>query len=254
MLAVERANMIMEILQRQGSALVTELSKQLNVTEETIRKDLGMLEKQQKLKRVHGGAYITKELETEAPAKLRKQLCIAQACMQYIEDGDTIFLDRSTTACQIAQHIRTSGKKITVITNSLDVLTELSGCEAVNLISSGGTLRHSSDSFYGPSALNALSGYYATKAFVSCSGMSENFGISDFIESEAEIRKVMLQNAAYKYLIADHLKFSRTAPFLIQNFDSLNMVFTGEEISNEWHSFFSSKQIEVVIAGKTSAV
>ena len=254
MLARDRVNMIMEILQQNGSALVSELSAQFGVTEETIRRDLSTLEKENKLRRVHGGAYISKEFEKEIPVNLRRQLCtneknaIASACLDFISDGDTIFLDRSTTACQIARLLKEKNYRVTVVTNSFEICTELASSETVRLISLGGTYHVSTSSFSGNITHESISKIYAAKSFISCSGMQLDFGMGDNFETEAQIRLDMLKNSRERYLIVDHYKIGKIASFFIADYSQIDVVITDYEINDEWRALFSSKNIRVYIA------
>ena len=162
MLAIERKNEILSILQKEQRVLVSELSQRYNVTEETIRRDLEKLEREGFVKKTYGGAVLNKNISVDLPLKIREKtnrkekLAIAQKVAELVEEGECIMLDSSSTSLMIAQSLKKK-EKLTVITNSVEVLIELSGCEGIQVISTGGTLRDSSLSLVGKAASDILS-------------------------------------------------------------------------------------------------
>ena len=184
MLAIERKNEILAILQKEQRVLVAELSLRYNVTEETIRRDLEKLEKEGYVKKTYGGAVLNKNSTTDMPLKIREKTNrkekqkIAQKVASLIEEGECIMLDSSSTSLLIAQELKKK-KKLTVITNSVEVLIELSGCEGIKAISTGGILRDSSLSLVGKAAQDVLSRYNVDKAVLSCKGIDIEKGVTD---------------------------------------------------------------------------
>ena len=130
MFALERQKKILDTLSRDGSVFVSKLSSELGVTEETIRRDLEKLEKQESLRRTHGGAVPIDETTYELSLEKRKSTNVdakkrlAKKASEYVVSGDTIFLDASTTTFFMAKEIKHK-KNVTVITNSIRVLGEL---------------------------------------------------------------------------------------------------------------------------------
>lgn len=253
MLAIDRQNSIVAELNTKGSITVSEMSKLLNVTEETIRRDLEKLEGSNILRRVHGGAYLLRGFEDEAPIDLRKSILtfekkqIGDRCCEEINHLDSIMLDSSTTALYIAKKLKTENKKVTVITNSLDTINELDGSDNINLICIGGTFRSTSRSFTGYSTLKSLAQYHAAKAFVSGSGIHLGFGITDHIDSEAQIRSLMLQNVNTRYIIADSSKFGKTAVNVVCSLDKINCLVTETTPDGEWVKKLNELKIRLIV-------
>ena len=139
MFAVERQKKIMELLESEGAVWVNKLSAELKVTEETVRRDLEKLEKQEMLLRTHGGAVPFAQSNNELSLEKRKKINtdikvkLAKEAVKNILSGDTIFLDASTTTFYIAKEIKDI-KNITVVTNSLRVINELAGKADINVI------------------------------------------------------------------------------------------------------------------------
>ena len=146
MLAIERKNEILATLQKEQRVLVTELSQRYNVTEETIRRDLEKLEKEGFVKKTYGGAVLNSNTNLDLPLRIREknnQEEIASKVADMIEEGDSLMLDASSTSLMIAKKLKKL-KKLTVITNAVEVLIELSGQEGIKVISTGGVLRDAS--------------------------------------------------------------------------------------------------------------
>jgi DeoR/GlpR family transcriptional regulator of sugar metabolism len=248
MLGVDRRKKISEMLKEQGSVTVSELSELFNVNMETVRRDLHKMEKDKQLVRTYGGAYIIGNVHADIPIFIREVTYlegkdqIGKICAGLIENGDTIILDSSTTSLHIAEHIK-DRKNIIVLTNAIKIALKLADAKGIKVISTGGTLRPSSLSYVGYVAVNALNGFFADKAFVSCTGVDLNNGLTDSSEQEAEIRMKMLKQAKKKILIADNTKFGNTSFAQIAKLDTIDCVVTDKPLSKEWEKEFIQKNI-----------
>ena len=116
MLAIERKNEILSILQKEQRVLVSELSQRYNVTEETIRRDLEKLEREGFVKKTYGGAVLNKHITMDMPLKIREQTnrkekqAIARKVASLVEEGDCMMLDSSSTSLMIAQELKKKKK------------------------------------------------------------------------------------------------------------------------------------------------
>lgn len=253
MLAVDRRKGILSRLKAAGSITVSELSVLYNVSEETIRRDLSRLEREGLLEKTYGGAYIKDGMHREVPFSLRnvahveEKEQIGRRGAELIENGDTIFIDASTTALHVGQAI--NGKEnLIVITNALAAAYRLAEETDAKVICIGGTLRKTSLTAVGRFAENAIKNYYADKAFFSCDGVDRENGITDANENEAEVRKAMLQQAKKRILVADHTKFNRTSFVLIDRFEHVDTVITDQPLSEPWVHFLQNKNIDYIIS------
>ncbi|WP_294152074.1 DeoR/GlpR family DNA-binding transcription regulator [uncultured Selenomonas sp.] len=159
----ERQEAILNLLARDGKVRVKDLSEMFKVTEDCIRKDLGALEKQGKLKRTYGGAVVRREnlhmLEvskhrnTDVEAKRR----IAQAAVKLIHDKDMVFLDISTSNLAIAELLVKTDREMTVVTNMIDILVVLARNPKIRLVFAGGKINKSRDGFWGGMTLDFIS-------------------------------------------------------------------------------------------------
>jgi DeoR/GlpR family transcriptional regulator of sugar metabolism len=240
MLAATRKKRIKDLLTEKKSVTVSELSDKFNVTEETIRRDLNALHKEGALIRTHGGAFIQEGTLNEINYNLREtdhienKRIIGRKCAQYVQNGDSIFLDSSTTASFVAEAIRK--KRITVLTDSLKIANMLSSENDIHLIVTGGEFSQRSNSFIGTGNLMSLNQYYVDSAFISCRYVSMQNHITDSNDNLALIRQKILERSNKTFLIADYSKFDKTSFYHICNFDSLYAIVTDKPLSPEWHS------------------
>ena len=140
MLALERRNLILEKLQEEKRVVVSELSQLYSVSEETIRRDLDKLEKEGLATKSYGGAVINEDVGIDLPFNVRKNQNVqgkqkmAEIAASMVNDGDHIFLDASTTAVFVAKALKEK-ERLTVVTNSMEILLELSDVSGWNIIS-----------------------------------------------------------------------------------------------------------------------
>lgn len=248
MLAVERRNLILEKLQDEKKVVVSELSVQFGVSEETIRRDLDKLDKDGLATKSYGGAVLNENTSIDMPFNIRKKRnmhgkqVIAQMISGLIEDGEHIILDPSTTAVAIVKTLKNK-KRLTIITNSIEVLVELSDVSGWDVISSGGTLKENYLALVGPKALEGISSFNADKVILSCKGIDLTKGITDANEMFSQVKQTMLHSAKQCILAADHTKFGNVAFSQICDLTAIDMVVTDIRPSAEWLAFFEEKGI-----------
>ncbi|PTM53289.1 DeoR/GlpR family DNA-binding transcription regulator [Desmospora activa] len=236
MLVAERRHEIVASVDREGSIRVTELAKRFGVTEETIRRDLERLESQGKLLRSHGGAVTLKkngERETSFQEReityVTEKTAIAREAVKRVEEGDTILLDASTTAWQMARLL--SDIPLTVLTNSIKVAVELADRMHIQVISTGGALSPRSLSYIGPLAERSLEGYHVNKLFFSCGGADLRSGLSDSNEWQAQLKRRMIAIADHSTLLIDHSKFDRRTFAVFADWKEIDAIITDTQSS-----------------------
>lgn len=248
----ERQRKIVELVNQRLSIRVTELSKIFSVTEETIRRDLEKLEKENLLARSHGGAVSIEKEQRETSFREREitnaaeKKAIAVEAIRLIEPGDQIVLDASTTAWYMAKEL--PDMPLTVLTNSINVAIELSKKSQIRVISTGGTLLAQSLSYVGPLAERSLSMYHVNKAFLSCKGVHLEKGLSDFNESQALVKKQMMDIADQTVLMADSSKLGIRSFSHIASLADIDWVITDMDIDEAAKTQIEEKKIKVVIA------
>ena len=249
MLALERRNLILEKLQEEKRVVVSELSQLYNVSEETIRRDLDKLEHEGYAIKSYGGAVINENMSIDMPFNVRKnrnvlgKQKIAELVAGMIHDGDQIMLDASTTAVFIAKAIKDK-ERLTVITNSIEIMIELADVSGWTIISTGGTMKEGYLALLGTSAEDSIRSYYVDKAFVSCKAFDRERGIMDSNELFAHAKQVMMNSAKTSILAVDHSKFDNTAFSRVVNTQNLSAVVTDVKPSQEWMEYFSARNIK----------
>ncbi len=214
MLPLERQNTILELVRQRRAITVEELCRQLYSSGATIRRDLKMLEQSGLLRRTHGGAVFVEDAAKDSPAMLREaenpgpKSIIAQKARALIRDGQTLFLDSSTTACRLAERLTGFGQ-LRVVTNGLKTAMILSEIPGIQVYATGGKLRENAQSFVGTQATEAIARFHADLAFFSCRGIHPEGGITDSNEDEADVKKAYLQNASRSVLLCDSSKLGR---------------------------------------------
>ncbi len=252
MLAVERRNKIEEIVQKNGRVLVVELATMFDVTTETIRGDLEKLEKQGVLVRTYGGATLAEGSSAEATVSERDVINfggkqrIGMRAAELIRDGETVFLDASTSALHIARNIKKK-RSLTVITNSERIISELIGCEGIKIISLGGLLAPKNLSFVGRLVEKTIrENYFANKVFFSCRGATLSRGLTEANEEEAEIKKAMIDRSENAIFLCDHTKIGKIGVPLIDDFSHIDTIITDISLSDEWKTALSEKDIRII--------
>ncbi len=251
MLAIERRNKILARLKAEQHVVVSELAKQFGVSEETIRRDLDKMEGEGLVIKSYGGAVLSENGVAELPFVVRKRshveekMKIASVAASLIDDGDAIILDASSTAVFIAQKLKTK-KNITLITNSVEVLMELSDVVGWRILSTGGTLKEESCALVGPVAEGMLASYHVGKAILSCKGLDEEGGFSDSNDSHASLKRKMLACGAQKIFAVDSSKFGRRSFIGISGFDGIDAVITDRRPDENWMQLFAAHGVEVL--------
>ena len=249
MLAVERRKIILEKVHEEKKVIVSELSKEFEVSEETIRRDLEKLAEEGHVIKSYGGAVINEIGSIDLPFNVRwkanavgKQK-IANLVSQEIMDGEHIFLDASTTAVFIAKNIKQK-KNLTIVTNSIEILLELSDVTGWNIIDTGGILKGDSMSLVGKKATDNIEKYNADKVFLSCKGINQKKGVTEGNDEMASIKQSMIDSAAKVYLTVDSSKFDKVGFASICPLSEIDVVITDKKPEAEWIEIFKEKGIE----------
>lgn len=251
MLALERRNLILEKLQIEKRVVVSELSQLYGVSEETIRRDLEKLENDGLAIKSYGGAVINDNSNMDMPFNIRKnrnvagKQKIAELAAKLVEDGDHIMIDASTTGVFIARALKQKSR-LTVVTNSLEAIIELSDVSGWDIISTGGLLKEGYLALLGGAARAGVEKYCVDKLFLSCKGVSMDYGFMDSLEIFAEVKQSMIHASKKVYLAVDHTKFDQDSFCRIDTFAGLSGVITDREPEGKWLRLFGSLGVECI--------
>ncbi|CUO30813.1 HTH-type transcriptional repressor glcR [[Eubacterium] contortum] len=247
----ERLMVIRQCIQNMKKVSVAELSSQCSVTEETIRRDLDKLEAEGVVTRIHGGAIWNADVQKEGihfykrmSKNLKEKQNIARKTAELLEGKHTIIADSSTTVME-ALKLMQDNPDVTIVTNSTEVFREFQQ-SAVNVISVGGEFNKKSLSLQGQLAKSNMSKYHVSVALISCKSVDIEKGVQDSNESEAEIKKIMLEQADEVALLADHTKFDQTAFVCLIDLKSVNYIITDRQPSDIWIHYCRENGIELI--------
>ena len=233
---IERKAGIMKILEESGRVEVNGLASYFYASRETIRRDLREMESDGLLTRTHGGAVanLTADLSLgEQPVEIREiqhireKSAICKRAAEYIQNGDSIFVDNSSTCLYLLQFIPRD-YQITLFTNSLKLLIGLTEARLNNVmaICLGGQFNSSNFSTYGSLSLKSAADFYPNKAFMSCAGIHLPDELTDSSFLEVDTKRLMIERSQQTFLLADHTKFGRTGQVFLSNFSAIDLLIT----------------------------
>jgi DeoR family transcriptional regulator of aga operon len=251
MLIDERRQHMLAKIQRDGRVLVSELSDALGISRITIRKDLDYLQSKGLVQRTHGGALsaqssalLDPSLREKEQKQSKEKQRIAEAAALLVEEGLCVLLDSGTTTTAIARELRRFSR-LTVITNAVNIATELAGTD-FEVILTGGTLRKNSFSLVGPLAEEALSEMHADILFLGVDGFDTRVGLTTPNFLESRVNRAMVNAATRVVVVCDSTKFGRRSLALIVPPTAIHTVITDNQLGDEDVETLKSASIEVI--------
>lgn len=211
----ERLEAILEGLSTDGSVAVAMLMERFGVSAATIRRDLNLLERQHLLTRTHGGAVMQGVLY-ELPLRYKasrheaEKRRIAEAAVARVAEGAAVGLTGGTTTTEVARALA-DRQRLTVVTNALNIASELAIRPNIKLVVTGGYARAESYELVGPLAVQSLSGLHLDIVFVGADGISRSDGLTTHHEVEADTNRALIERAKRVIVVADGSKLGRVA-------------------------------------------
>ena len=260
MLPADRLQHVLDILKEHHSVSCSELCEYFRVSPGTVRKDLRILEELGHAKRTYGGAVLA-GAAPDAPAVVSEREVIpagvkdqiGRRAAQLVRDGETVFIDGSTTSHFVARHLKHK-EGLTVITNAERVVMELCDCEQIRTICTGGVLRRSNLSYVGETAERLIrETFYADHMFFSCFGVSGQFGIFDAVESETNIKKAMFGSARNIVLLCDSSKFGKLGFPKLADLSQVDCLISDFCPDGAWEALLAEQQVELIRVAPESA-
>ena len=238
MYALERHRAIVEQVSAAGRASVVELAEALDVTPETIRRDLSILERQGLIRRVHGGAIPVHRPAFEPTVDLRAEVLpdekrrIALAALDEVPQAGAIIIDAGTSTGQLLSLIG-DDRELTVVTNSVQHALVLAGRPNINLLLVGGRVRGRTLACVDSWATNALKGLWPDVAIIGTDGVSVERGLTTPDRTEAEIKSAMLGAARRKVVLADHTKFGTDQFASFAPLDEIDVIISDSGLDDD---------------------
>lgn len=251
--SVERHQFIIDYLRKYKHVNVSYLSETLKVSEVTIRKDLDKLEEDHILIRTHGGASLNESLVLE-PSFLEKEdkrtaekQAIATEAAKLVESGMKIAISTGTTVGYMPVLLRAK-ENLTVVTNAINIATQLVRDSNVNLFLTGGHTRNSTYAMVGEAAIRSLEDIYCEYAFIGTNGINIEHGITTPSMEEGVVVRKMIGSTKQTVVLADHSKFEQAAFYRVCPIEKIHILITDHLTPPEILQKIEDRGIRVIVA------
>jgi DeoR/GlpR family transcriptional regulator of sugar metabolism len=248
MLSHERKSHLLSILSETGSIVAKDVSRNLGVSEDTIRRDLRDLSKDGRLKRVHGGAVPNAPANAPFPRRIGiatpEKTAIGKHAAAMVETGSVVFVDGGTTALQLARHLP-QNLNATIITHSPNVALELLNHTNLEVEIVGGKLLRHSVVTSGAATIAWLDRYRPDICFIGATGLHPEQGITTGISEDAEVKRAIIARSGSALILASSEKFGAVSSFEIARWDDVDGLIVAEHAQAKATEFFAHLCCEI---------
>lgn len=255
LLAEQRRRKIADLLEQKGQVTVRDLVEKFGISAVTARGDLDALASNGSAVRSHGGAVRQLEANQDYPLRLKETLHrgekmkIGRAAAELVQPHEVVILDSGTTTAEVARQIKARKiQPVTIITNALNIASELIDAAGISVIVIGGLLRPVSCSFVGPQAETMLKEFHADRLFLAVDGFDLDIGASTPDVFEALLNGVMMQVSKEVNIVADSSKLGRRSVSRIGPLEKIHRLITDSRAPEDFTSALRKKGVEVLIA------
>ena len=256
MLKIIRQEKIINALENENNQKISDLCSMLNVSIATIHRDLDELERSGRIKKVFGGVVLNtaQDIETKNIIRLNTNVeekkRVALKALDYVENGDCLFIDNSTTCYYFAKMISESNfKDIVIVTNSLLIPGLFIKNDGVQVVSTGGLLVKEMNSFAGPCSIAAINEFNGTKFFFSVEAISISGGLSDIYSIDlVSVKREMFKKSKTRICLVDSSKFNKIGQSKIFNLDEVDAVITDSKFDMDKRRQFIDVRVNLIIA------
>lgn len=252
MLSSERHNYILKKIRSDGAVYTQDLIQALDVSKETVRRDLNILEQRGQLKKVYGGAILTATDNSVTPFTKRIQNQpqekreIAEFASRIVRKDMSIALDVSTTNLAIVKELKKHFESLTIVTNSLAIALELVDMHSFRVILTGGVLHHDEMSTTGNISREVMNQLNVDLYFMSCDGFSIHSGVTDFGEGEVAMKQVMMHAAAKVVLVCPSTRFDVSSLLHVCDCQQLDAVITDRALPDHIRRKYTENGIRIL--------
>jgi len=229
MLTTHRKQQILSVLKRQGRVIAKEISQEMGVSEDTIRRDLREMAQLGLLQRVHGGALPASPALADFAERERiapdGKVAIGRAAAHMIQPRQVVMLDGGTTARQVARHIALD-VQVTIVTHSPTIALELLNHPLVEVILIGGRLFKHSVVAVGAVAIEAIGEVHADTYFMGVTGVHPKTGLTTGDYEEAAVKRALSHAAAETIVLASSEKLNTASPYVVVPLSAISGIIT----------------------------
>lgn len=249
MLKEERHSYILESILNKQKVLTLELKEELNVSEDTVRRDLKELAERGQLKKVHGGAislslnpFDYKDRVVYAEDQKRE---LAAKAKHLIKDGSVVIIDGGTSNLELVRSL-SKNLRASIFTNSIPIATELADFPHIDVVFSGGRVLKNAQATVGVEAISTFSGLYADLCFLGVRSIHHQIGITEIDWEETQVKRVMIKSAAKVVSLLIPEKIDRVSPYVIGESKSLHTIVSCLPAGDQRLDFYRNMDIEIL--------
>ncbi len=251
-----RKEKIINLLIEKEEYKVEDLCSYFSVSLATIHRDLNELEREGRVKKIHGGVLLKKTEDFLTRSSIRKKMNsslkekIAKKALDFVKSDECIFIDNSSTGFYFAKKLSESKfKNIVVVTNSYEIPSLFIRNDSTQVISTGGVFLKEFDCFYGSYAINTINEFNSNKLFFSTAGISTRGDCSDLFYPElSEIKKLMFKKSKENFCLVDSTKFNKIGQSKIFRLSDVDKIISDSGCSKETREEFAKIGKEIIIA------
>lgn len=242
-----RRKEIITLLEKNSNLNAQDLSEHFKVSALTIRRDFQYLEDRNRIHRFYGGVHLVegfRDKDNKDTLLERRKNLIARKAAEFVENGDTIFINTSSTALLILKYIK--DKKVNVITNNANAVF-VQKDHNINVLLTGGELREPKESMVGEFAYNNLMRVSANKCFIGCSGISSSVGITTAVLAEVAINELMLrQCTGTAFVLSDSSKVGFNHSFVSSALNKIDYLITDDAANKLECELIKGKGVKII--------
>jgi len=251
----KRQHDILSLAEKEGYLSIENLAEIFEVTQQTIRRDINSLCDQDLLSRTHGGAFYSSGVRN-FDYKSRKSLAsdekkeIAEVVAKIIPDNSSVVINIGTTTEQVAESLLPH-KGLKIITNNINIAQIFNRSNDAEVWLAGGKVRYSDCAVIGKDTADFIKQFKVDFAIIGVSGIDNDGSLMDFDYEEVMVTKAIFEHSRKLILVADDIKFDRTAPILIGNISEIDILVTNNLPSPEIINICNTNDIEIIVATHT---
>lgn len=250
MLGATRQSAILKAVTARGSCSVSELAQELEVSGETIRRDIRVMARQGLVRKVHGGVSVPDQLrESSFRQRLLENAeakqAIARLAAAQVQSGDSLMIDTGSTTAYIAREL-VDHRDLMLITNCTEIARTLARGNSNRVFLVGGELRGDDGALFGGEAVRFVGRFRCRVAVLSIGAIDLNGGFMDFHPEEAEFSQAVIAQASRVIVAADHSKFGRQATVKVCDLSAVDTLITDQPPPQPFARRLSEAQVEIV--------
>jgi DeoR/GlpR family transcriptional regulator of sugar metabolism len=253
MLVEERRQRVLDLVSERGFIALTDLTRSIDVSESTLRRDLDYWHKQGLLRRTHGGAIYVGDaamlpaLEERSASQLEEKRALARATVARIQDGETILLDGGTTTLEVARLL--VGRSLQIVTNSLPIANLFASSRETDLVILGGYVYPKTGVALGPLSVRMMEDIHVHQLIMSVGGITRK-GLFNSNLLLVETERQMMRCADEVVVLADHTKIGRQALAYLCNLADIDLLIVDNQLSAEQRALLQQNDVRLLVAGE----